>query len=219
MDATLTVLRLPTANFDIPTTDVYYESYIMAFEPMRSLLHFAVGTTVKSYKIEFDECFGFLGRNKFCSGCSANVLPSTCTQCYTPEYILQGTSCVISCSTSQFEDLEPNGLPICKECGAEITACEECFRNPATTNVECTSCKGQAIAINGGTECQITCPQNMWYNVDYICNNFHPNCTDVANLTGDCLTCENLYILNTTTKRCDPPPCPALHWRVSDLVC
>lgn len=76
-----------------------------------------------------------------------------------------------------------------------------------------------AIPANGGAECQINCPQEMWYDINWICKPFHDNCADVENISGDCTACDSPYLLDGTTKRCLPPPCPSLHWRFRGLVC
>ena len=59
----------------------------------------------------------------------------------------------------------------------------------------------------------------MWYDVNWICKDFHPNCSDVENITGNCTDCYAPYILNTSTFRCDPPPCPPNHYRLGPIDC
>jgi hypothetical protein len=59
----------------------------------------------------------------------------------------------------------------------------------------------------------------MYYDSDWFCHPFHPFCTMVENISGDCLSCELGYEINQTNKRCEIPQCPPSMWRQNLFVC
>ena len=120
------------------------------------------------------------------------------------------------------------GVFKCEACATEIPGCEECsssydFNKPDPDEypwgTTCSKCKGDSSLNNRGDECIINCGYQRYYDANWFCHPFHQYCTDVQNITGDCLACEAFYELDPTTKRCGLPSCPARMWRFSTTVC